>query len=459
MKNDIQKINFLLSIFILIHPIISLICNFIDNIIVTLIFIIFSLIYLVSIVLLREKVKVSIIIPILSLLTTIVCLLIKDIMILPTIIINVVTVILSKMKKNKKRLLFTAYNFEIGGIETALINLLNNINYDKYNVTVILEEKKGILLPKVNKLVSVKELKVSQNKNTIIRKITNLIRKLVFTIFNYQTYDFSCCYATYSYSGNKLANIASKNNVLYVHSNYKDLYKTEDEFKKFFETRNINKFRKIIFVSNESAADFKNVYPNLENKIAVFNNFIDVEKIKLLSEENIKDKKNKDTNLFVFVGRLDDSSKKLSRAINLVKEIKDITLWVVGDGPDKDKYKKLVKENKVEDRVVFFGKKENPYPYMREADYIILTSDYEGFPVTYLEAITLNKKIITTIDVSDESINIGKDFAHIISKQEDKMVKEVKTILKQSKRLKKIDIEEIQKKRIISLEKIFDEVI
>ena len=65
--------------------------------------------------------------------------------------------------------------------------------------------------------------------------------------------------------------------------------------------------------------------------------------------------------------------------------------------------------------MIFVGQKKNPYPYIGLADYIILTSDYEGFPVTYLEAITLNKKILTTIDVSDDSINIGKDYATIIS--------------------------------------------
>ena len=80
----------------------------------------------------------------------------------------------------------------IGGIETAQINLLNNINYNKYNVTLILEEKKGELLNKVNKNVIIKELKVSNNKNIFIRKITNYIRKLIYKIYNYHKYDFSC---------------------------------------------------------------------------------------------------------------------------------------------------------------------------------------------------------------------------------------------------------------------------
>ena len=107
------------------------------------------------------------------------------------------------------------------------------------------------------------------------------------------------------------------------------------------------------------------------------------------------------------------------------------------------------------DRVKFLGRKTNPYPYMNKADYVILTSDYEGFPVTYLESMVLNKDIITTINTSDESINM-KDYAYIISKDE-KMIKEVKDILKSNKKSKNIDLEEIQQVRIKELEKIFNQ--
>ena len=93
---------------------------------------------------------------------------------------------------------------------------------------------------------------------------------------------------------------------------------------------------------------------------------------------------------------------------------------------------------------------------MLQADYIILTSDYEGFPVTYLEAIVLEKRIITTIDVSDDKINMGKDYAEIVSKDEDIMVKEVKTILEKPRKIKKIDLALIQKERSKELEKYFD---
>lgn len=375
----------------------------------------------------------------------------------PSVSIIVIVLLINSLPKSKRDLLFTAYSLDIGGIETALVNLADKIDYKKYNVLLILEKKEGILLNKINKNVRIMEYKVSDNRNVIFRKILNCLRRMIYFIFNYHNYDFSCCYATYSYSGNVISRISSSNNSLYIHSNYKQLY-NEQEFRNFFDSRNIDEFRNIFFVSCECRDDFLKYYPNLKEKLKVFNNFVDISKIKEMSQEKIDIVKDKNKKLFVFVGRLDDSSKKLSRVINLASNIKDIEVWIVGDGPDKEKYLNEVKLKKMESRVKFLGRKENPYPYMKKADFIILTSDYEGFPVVYLESIVLKKQIITTIPVSDDEIDIRK-YASIISKNKDIMVQEVEKIISKKTSDIKVDLDTIQEKRMIKLEKIFDEVV
>ena len=359
--------------------------------------------------------------------------------------------------KSKKKLLFAAYNLDLGGIEKALINLLNLIDYNKYEVTLVLEKKEGIFLNQLNNNVKVIELKVSNLKIKVLRKLINFTRKLLFKLKYNNKFNFSCCYATYSYSSAKITQIASKNSSIYIHGNYNDMYPNENEFYEFFNSRNINEFRKIIFVSNESKTSFIDKYPNLKDKCSVFNNFIDTNEIITKSKEQINIKKPSNI-LLVFVGRLEEKSKKVSKQINLVKNINNIDLWIIGDGPDKDKYIDMVEKEKLTDRIKFLGKRENPYPFMQEADYIILTSDYEGFPVTYLEAITLNKDIITTIPTSDDQIDI-KDYGHIISKNENKMIEEVKNIIKNKDKVEKIDLNNKQKDRIKKLEEVFDEVI
>lgn len=377
----------------------------------------------------------------------------------PAVSILVTVLLLMLVKQKKKRLLFTAHSLNVGGIETALINLVNRINLEKYQVDILLEKKEGIFLDKVKEEITVREFKVYNNKNVIIRKILNLAKRLIYTATDYHTYDFSCCYATYSLSGSKLSKIASTNNSIYIHSNYEQIYAKEKEFREFFDNRDIRNFKHIIFVSNQAKDSFLKYYKDEKAKSLVLNNFINTKEIEEKKKVKIEEKKPKDKTLLMFIGRLDDTSKKLGRAIHLIKDIKKTELWIIGDGKDKDKYQEMVKKEKLENRIKFLGAKKNPYPYMDIADYIILTSDYEGFPVTYLEAITLHKPLITTIDVSDDKLDIGKDYAFIISKDQQEMVNQVKEILKENKKPKKIDVEKLQSTRIDDFEKLFDGVI
>lgn len=358
----------------------------------------------------------------------------------------------------KKKLFFAAVDLNIGGIEKALVNLLNVIDYSKYDVVLFLEKKEGTLLNELNKNVVVKELKVSKLKITPLRKIVNFTRKLIFKLKNKNKYDFSCCYATYSYSAAKISLMASTNSSLYVHSDYSFIY-NEKDFREFFDSRYIDLFRRIVFVSNESRNNFLKYYPNLNNKTLVFNNFINIKDILEKSKEKIPLELNDKNKHLVFIGRLEDKSKKVGRCINLINNIEDTDLMIIGDGPDRREYEKLVYKYDLNDRIKFLGMKDNPYPYIKNADYLILTSDYEGFPVIYLEAIALKKTIITTINTSDETINIKDGFGYIISKDNDKMISEVKTIISNKNKLKSIDLDVIQKNRIKMLEQLFEGVI
>lgn len=358
-------------------------------------------------------------------------------------------------KKWKKRILFCSYSLDIGGIETGLINLLNNMDYNKYHVDLILERREGALFERLNKNVNVIEYRVSESNNVIFRKIHNFCKRFLWIICNYHRYSFSCCFATYSMPCNVLSYYASSNNSLYVHSNYKYIY-DEGNLRKFFDIRRINKFKHVIFVSNEAKDDLINFYPCLAKNSLVINNLINYEEVLWLSNEKVSFNKT-DNKLFVFVGRLEERAKKISRMIEVVKRIPNVDLLIVGDGPDYDMYKEMSSDC---DRIIFIGSKKNPYPYMKLADYVVISSDYEGFPVVYSEAIVLNKKIITTIDVSDDFISIPNRFGYIVSKNTDQMVKDILDILS-GKELdyENVDFNKINSYKIKKLEDIIEEVV
>ena len=358
----------------------------------------------------------------------------------------------------KKKILIASYNLDFGGIETSLINLLKNMDLEKYDVTLVLEEIKGAFLKDVPSGIKIKEYKVSNNKNVLVRKFVNLLKRIKWMLLNYKRYYASICYATYSGPCGFVARTSSRNKILFIHSNYYQAYdKDENKIREFFDNRKIEKYNHIVFVSNESKKDLCKIYPNIEKKSVTINNLIDYERILKLSEKKV-DVKRTTKKIFMFVGRLDESSKRLTLLLEVAKKCKEENVkalfWIVGSGPDEKMYKDIVKNNNL-DNVIFYGAKKNPYPYMKACDYLILTSRYEGFPVVYNEAIILEKPVITTIDVSDDYISIPNRFGYVVN--EKNIYDKVKELSKKKEKIKEtVDYNTLNKKRINLIEQIME---
>lgn len=336
-----------------------------------------------------------------------------------------------------KKIIFFSKNLEIGGMEKALVILLNNLIKD-YEITLVLEEKKGCLLNDLDEKIIVKEYKLSNLKFGLFRKMVNFLKRFFWKIKNYHKYDFSCNYATYSIIGSRLAQIAAQNSALYVHSDYHNVYKQDEELiKKFFEPHYLEKFQNIIFVSNESCNNFLKVYKKYKNNVRVINNLIDYENILEFAKEKVELKMFKKENYnLLFVGRLDNTSKNFELLIESFNKIcqlrKNVHLFILGEGAYLDNIKKMINAHSLKGKVTFLGQHKNPYPYMKKCDGIVMTSRYEGFPVVYTEALVLNKKVFTTIAVSDNYIDVRDYFtilpidkneiADIIIKEEKKHV-------------------------------------
>jgi glycosyltransferase involved in cell wall biosynthesis len=356
----------------------------------------------------------------------------------------------------KKNILFCASSLGLGGIEQALINLIKNFDQEKYNITLVLEQKGGIFFDQIPSYVKVVELKVNNNKIVFLRKMINFLRKFNWFISHHNYYDFSCCYTTYSIPSSVIARMSSKNSAIYIHNDYSKIYSVND-FNNFFNKIRVRDFKNVIFVSNESKNNFIKLIPELKMNCQVINNFIDIDRIKKMSKESLKIKKAKNYKYFIFIGRLDEKQKKLSRLLELFNKFSQnrdkYKLLIVGDGPYKDSIKSFIKDNSLEKTIIFLGQQINPYKYLNICDYLILTSDYEGFPVVYLEAICLNKTIITTIDVSDESIKISDGYGYIISKSIQDMYNQIhEIVLNNGLKHKHININDLYKKRINKLE-------
>ena len=302
-----------------------------------------------------------------------------------------------------KKILITGYNLDIGGIETSLINLLKKLDLNKYEITLVLEKKEGIFLEQLPSGIKVIDYNLCYSRNVIYRKIRNRLKLIKWRLFNKNKYDYSICFATHSIPGALVALNGSKNNAIFIHGNYYNLFNKDiTKLNNFFRKVNVDKFKNYIFVSNENKDTLLKYY-KLDGNIYVINNIIDGDSILDKSREKI-DYKKPDKTLFVNVSRHDEYQKRITRIIEasykLLKEGYDFELLLIGDGPDNKMYKDLVKRYKIDKNVKFLGKKLNPFPYYKIADAALLSSPNEGYPVVFNEARVMNIPLITT-KVSD----------------------------------------------------------
>lgn len=258
--------------------------------------------------------------------------------------------------------------------------------------------------------------------------------------------------------GSFIARNASKNSILWVHSSYLDFFDNDEKkYEDFFKSLNSNKFRKIVFVSNKSKNEFIKSFPGLDLKTSVCNNFINYDEILEKSKEKIEDKIfEKDIPCFINISRHDEKAKRISRIINSSKSLRKegykFKVIFLGDGKD---HKKYLNESKDLKDLIFLGEVKNPYPYLKKADYLLCSSYYEGYPVTFLEAEVLKVPIITT-DVSDSKQDIDKKYGIVVKNSEEGVYLGMKNAIQNFEKDKNIkydnfDYERFNKENLVKI--------
>lgn len=357
-----------------------------------------------------------------------------------------------------KKILIASYSLDYGGIETALITLLKYLAKENdYEITLVLERKQGVYLDDVPENVNIITYSAATGKNKIVRKIKNFLIQRKFKKEYKNKFDFSACFATYSFPCSFVARTASENSALWIHNDYMNYYNNNTiQYKQFFKDLNIEKFKKIVFVSELDRKIFNAYMPEYAKKTVTCHNLVDYNRIIKLSDEKVKDFKKKDIPTFINIGRHDEKQKRLSRIIDATKRLNKegykFRVIFVGKGTDTNKYLNMCKNIK---NIEFLGAKKNPYPYLKQSDCLVLSSKYEGYPVVFVESYILGKPIVTT-DVSDAKTDIENKHGIVCENSEKGVYEGMKEFLKNGFTPKEFDPEEYNKKALKTIEKIIE---
>jgi len=310
-----------------------------------------------------------------------------------------------------KKIIFGITSLTFGGAERVLVDICNELK-NEYDITIFSLYGNGGLEKQLDKEIKFKSIyNKSFNELSKLEKILFSLRLMFFKNIIYKRYiknDYDVEIAflegpitrLFSVKNNKVQKIA------WVHNDIKLVFGQgiKAKIKGLIDKKVYNKYNKIVFVTKDNKKSFEEMYKLNNNRYVIYNYLNQNEVIKK-SEEKI-DKLSINVN-FVTISRLVEQ-KAIDRLVKVhTKLIKDgfyHNFYIVGDGPKKKEIQELINLNNVNDTFILLGKKENPYPYIKAADYFCLFSYFEGYPMVIEEAKTLNKFILITDTAARENL-------------------------------------------------------
>lgn len=375
-----------------------------------------------------------------------------------------------------KRILINIHYLEIGGAETALIGLLQTLDYKRVDVDLFLNDHRGEMMVYIPSWVNVlppckaytmverpiKEVIKAGYIHIVLARLWAKIRFGLYTrkkqpidgsaIFgyvgryvtpllpslkHYGEYDLAISFVTPH--NIVLDKVQAKKKICWIHTDY-----THIDVNTVLELPVWNGYDHIISISKDVTQNFCQVFPSLCDKI------IEIENI--LSPKFIHQQANMESQLsdmqkvehgytILTIGRY-SYQKKLEEMPIICRMLTEkglsVKWYIIGYGGSDEYIRRAIAEEGMEENVILLGKRANPYPYIKACDWYIQPSRYEGKSVVVREAQILGKPvIITDYPTSASQIQNGID-GIIVPMNVDKCAEAIAKALTDEKQKKSI---------------------
>lgn len=391
----------------------------------------------------------------------------------------------------KKKILFYTSGVGLGGVEKVVLEVLKEIDKSKFDIKLALQyENENLFENEISEEVNYKYMlpqKIIDKSLYYKERKKNIFYKMLYSfMLSYEKYTIKKNYLEFSKdreividfkSGDflKLINLengAKKKRICWLHGEIKNLNKYEK--RKKFLRENLNKCDKVVCICEDMKNGVIKEIPELKEKLEVIYNPFDIEKIEIKSSDysEIKDNEKNllEDNYIIMVSRLDNVQKDFDTIIKAFKIVKqkrkDIKLYLLGDGPDKEKIENMIKNEDLQEYIKLLGVKRNPYPWIKNSKLLVHSSRYEGLPTVLIETLILNKIVISSNCPTGprEILDNGKYGSLVEVGDCNSMAQEILELLqensiKKEKYLSNIDesVERFDKKNIIKqIERILE---
>ena len=326
-----------------------------------------------------------------------------------------------------KNLVIRSGSLRMGGLERVLIEMLQNLDSNRYNISLIIEDNSGkenVFLDQVPKGIDIYFLKpesLIEKTHYHRERKKNLYHKFMYNLLMSKEHSFVVnktkdvlkeiekkygevdVFLDYDWGARRyVEKLKAKRKIVWIHNSVPKLLKKESKIIRF--GKNLAKYDTVVAICDDMKAELETIYPYLKGKVERVYNPFNFKRILDLSHDmsQLNDQQNEliKNDYIIAVSRLDTVQKDYATLIkgyklaveNGVKE----KLYIVGDGPDRKEIENLIKESGLEKSIVLIGKTTNPYVWMKNSKLFVHSSKYEGFGLVIVEAAILGKAIISS---------------------------------------------------------------
>ena len=300
--------------------------------------------------------------------------------------------------KKIKLIIYHPYSY-LGGADTSLKRLLSNLDYSKYSITFI-SLQKSVVEKDLKSKIEFINLKCSRALFSIF-KLRNIVKKYEFSeqfqkVIIFSNQNFGNIISFFSLVG--VRNIKK----IFIDRNHLDELKYGNGIfakSKNLLIKNLIKFiykyaDLIIGISKKLSKDLSN-FCNAK-VITIYSPAYDTSIIKKASNKiNLSKKFKYIINVSRFTPRKDHATT--IKAFKLASDkIKNLKLILIGYGPEYLKIKNFIENLKINKKVIILNNENNPYPYIKQSELLVLSSKYEGMSNVLVESLMLNTPVISS---------------------------------------------------------------
>ena len=333
-----------------------------------------------------------------------------------------------------KKILFLIHDLGQGGAEKVLVNLVNNMDRTKFDITVMALFGGGVneqFLTKNIHLVNCHK-KAFPGNSHLMKLFTP---KQLYRYYIKEHFDI-----VISYLEGPSARIVSGCSdadtkiVSWIHIEQKTRERAAASFRSYQEAfACYRRFNRTICVSDTVRQDFLGLF-SLEMPVDVLYNTNESAQIMDSSQQSVPEDTFSDKELkIVCVGKI-LPNKGFDRVARIHKRLRDahypVHTYILGTGPQQSEIERYVRDNSLQDSYTFLGYQTNPYKYVAKCDLFVCASHAEGFSTAATEALIVGTPVCT-VEVSGmkEMLGENNEWGIVTRNDEESLYQGIKRLL------------------------------